>query len=368
MLGGSQQGPRSSSSVTRNDGARRTSVTAIFSHLEVGRDPVQAVLDRDWEHAPKMRASLPNLLDKQVCKATMDQDKQMLQRTSFSRSCSKITGQVKEVENLLPPMRAHSLQQSRKSMSVKAVKAPCKHGKIIHLADLDDEALIELSNKLPSLVHQTCVQMDVLANKLKDIHANQPMFFTSSSLYESLREISFEASTAHYYFQKWQNELEPRWCSMPSKPSKLADWSTTGLLAELQGMVARMDVHASRFCGLLQNIVTDASTGSSATLLRKHGFCSTVELHGIADHLEQLLAKTHWLVHSAPKECPTEVADELPMIRTDSLKFRLKTRPTKLSSLSTTLQSNWNHSAASSRSSSLAKSVEDVPCFRRTWG
>merc|ERR1712004_775864 len=107
------------------------------------------------------------------------------------------------------------------------------------------------------------------------------------------------------------------------------------------------------FCGLLQNIVADASADYSARFLRRHG-----ELHGIVDHLKQLLAKTDCLVHSAPKQYPMEVADELPIVKTDSWKFKLKICSLELSNASTTLpRCSWNHSDASSRSTSPAKSV-----------
>lgn len=165
-------------------------------------------------------------------------------------------------------------------------------------------AFTELSSQLHMLVHQTCITMNDLIATIRDRHFADPVFLSHDANYRSLAQIVFEVSSTRYHFAKWCHELDPEVCSAAIKPSRTLDASVADLLSQLQSGVSRMQVHASHFYPMLQQIVRAARKGQRGVpedisenlweLAEEQGL-STTELLGVPAHMEHLLSDTQHL-------------------------------------------------------------------------
>merc|ERR1712113_1355969 len=119
---------------------------------------------------------------------------------------------------LLPPVQAQNESCRRKGDSDRSASKLCnsnlssrrgstRSSTSMNKANLDDAILVDLSNKLPTVVRQTCTRVDGLTKTLRELHLKSPLFFTNVASYNALVNICFEAMTGQYYFAKWQNEL-----------------------------------------------------------------------------------------------------------------------------------------------------------------
>lgn len=356
----------------------------------VRKDPAQSLLDR--EHRGRHTfAALPEVVAKPTHEATVGNDPRrmslgsstgrldQLGPTPSERSDNTTLKQLGQAGLIptrrssatLPPLGAQNATVRRRSSTEKLTgqtsRRSSKLSQSMSLSNLDDASLVDLSSKLPMVVRQTCSKMNELTKTLRELHEKNPQFFANTANYNALVNISFEAKTGHYYFAKWKSELAPHWCAAPSKPTMLSDWPIEGLLAELQSTMSGLGMHASSFCEQLQNIIDDTEVpmkqtaarasvrGSAWDQLRRRGFCSSVELLGIVDHLERMLAKTHRLVQTAPQE-PPAAGRPRGTRRRSSLEFKLKMCALQVGSeVGSTSTTSSSSNECSTRSNSPAR-------------
>jgi len=174
----------------------------------------------------------------------------------------------------------------------------------------------ELSSRLPMIVHQTCMAMNESIATIRDRHLVDASFLSDSTNHGALAQIVFELSSSSYYFAKWCHELQPISYSQPIKPSHSMECEAADLLSQLQSGVSRMQMYASKFCPMLDQVMRAQKynftvTGENALdIAQRHGL-STSEVSGIAAHLEHLLSDTRRLVgacatvkHGRPSTAP----------------------------------------------------------------
>merc|ERR1719263_1549771 len=140
---------------------------------------------------------------------------------------------------------------------------------------------------------------------IRERHSTDASFLAIPANHRALAQIVLEVSSSSYYFSKWCHELEPDSHALISKPSRAVDSSADDLVSELQSGVSRMQLHASKLCLMLQQLVprhtsasrcgtVGASSPSAWQVARQRGL-STLELLGVPAHMEHLLSDTQHL-------------------------------------------------------------------------